>query len=386
MDMRALGRAIVEAISWHRLKLWKKVISVIAALLIVSLAAMYGIARWYIYQQSSQPLNLGVSYISDYARYLGLDPKQTLDATINDLGSKNIRFVSYWSNIESTKGQYDFSDLDWQFRMAEKANVHIILSIGLRQPRWPECHMPTWAMNEPKSMWLPQLEKFTKTTIDRYKNSSALQSYQLENEFFLKAFGRCTDYSRERLVEEYNFVKKADPSHPIIVSRSNNAIGLPIGAPTPDLYGISVYKRVWDKTITHRYFEYPFPAWFYAFLAGAGEIVTHKNMIIHELQAEPWPPNGIANASPTEQDKSMNATRLKSRFQYAEATGMKSIYFWGSEWWYYRKVKLNDPSDWNVAKEEFTKSQNANLMLNNKKSKNFLSQIDKNFSLLYKHN
>jgi hypothetical protein len=79
--------------------------------------------------------------------------------------------------------------------------------------------------------------------------------------------------------------------------------------------------------------------------------------MIHELQAEPWPPYGadLTTISMAEQNKSMDATRLKSRFAYGEATGMRSIYLWGSEYWYYRKVKLHDPSLWNVAKQEFTK-------------------------------
>jgi hypothetical protein len=29
---------------------------------------------------------------------------------------------------------------------------------------------------------------------------------------------------------------------------------------------------------------------------------------------------------------------------------------WGAEYWYYRKVKLGDPSVWNVAREEFTRN------------------------------
>ncbi len=323
---------------------------------------MYGIAQWYIWKHSKEQTQLGVTFIPSYAEYFGLSPQETMRALIYDAGFRHFRLVSYWERIEKNPGQYDFSEMDWQFKMAEETNTKISLAIGLRQPRWPECHIPSWAEKLPDKEWEVYLTAFMGKVIDRYKNSPALQSYQLENEYFLKAFGMCTNFDRDRLVREFNFVKQQDPHHPVIISRSNNALGLPIGKPTPDQFGVSVYKRVWDKTITHRYFEYPFPAWYYAFFAGAGELVTGKDMIIHELQAEPWmPPSFDLNTSPiSEQDKSMNAERLRNRIQYGEATGMKTIDLWGAEWWYARKVKNNDPSLWNVAKQEVQKVQRTN--------------------------
>lgn len=194
-------------------------------------------------------------------------------------------------------------------------------------------------------------------TIERYKNSPVLESYQLENEFFMTVFGLCWDFDRDRLIDEYDFIKKLDPHHPVVISRSNNWIGVPVGKPTPDEFAISVYKRVWDKSITKRYFEYPLPSWFYSMLAGWGELLTGKDMFIHELQAEPWVPEDmeLKNAPIAEQDKSMNAVRLKHRFEYAKAMGMHRADLWGAEWWYWRKVKYNDPSLWNVAKEEINK-------------------------------
>lgn len=319
---------------------------------------MYGIAQWYIHSEEGIPMQLGVSFIPDYAQSLGLNPEANMDALLG-IGVKHFRLVSYWSDGEPTQGQYNFSQLDWEFQKAQAAHAKIILTLGLRQPRWPECHMPTWASQEPESEWQPQLENYMQAVIERYKNSPSLESYQLENEYFLQGFGTCTNDSRSRLISEYNLVKRLDPKHSIIVGRSNNTLGFPVGQPQPDEFSISVYRRVWDANVTHRYLEYPQPAWLYAFLAGTQKIFLHKDMIIGELQAEAWPPHGqtIPETSLSEQNKSMNAKILQGDFNFGKATGMRSIYMWGAEYWYYRKVVLHDPSLWNVAKQEFSTQQ-----------------------------
>lgn len=349
-------------------KYWRKnwfhkAVVVLAVIIGLSFGAMYGIARWYIWTQRDVPLTLGASFIPDYAEQLGLNPQQTLHAMISDLGVRNLRFVSYWSDIEPTKGHYDFSTLDWEFKQAYATHAKVTLSIGLRQPRWPECHPPNWVdTSAPDSQWEPELEQYMQSVIERYKNNPALQSYQIENEYFLKAFGQCQNYSRSRLVDELAFVKKLDPRHTVIIARSNNNIGLPIEAPTPDEYGVSVYKRVWVPLVG-RYVEYPFPAWFYAFLAGGSEILQHKNIIIHELQAEPWPPHGepITNISIATENQSLSPARLKGRFTYGEATGIRTMYLWGAEFWYYRMVKQHDPDLWNVAKQEYATARVQNI-------------------------
>jgi hypothetical protein len=338
--------------------LWHKIVCVFLAILILCIVIMYGIAQWYIHTESSKPLQMGVSFIPDYAQSLGVNPQQTMNALIG-IGVKEFRLTSYWSDLEPEPGVYNFSQLDWEFQKAEAAHAKVVLTLGLRQPRWPECHPPSWInTNQPDQNWEPQLETLMSKVIERYKNSPSLESYQVENEYFLKGFGTCSNYtfSRARLVSEVNLVRKLDPKHQIILARSNNTLGFPTGQPHPDIIGISVYKRVWDAGVTHRYLEYPWPAWFYGFIAGFQKIFLHKDMIIDELQAEAWPPHGqsIQQTSLAEQNKSISAKRLKQQFSYGKATGMRTIELWGGEYWYYRKVILHDPSLWNVAKEEFS--------------------------------
>ena len=342
--------------------IWKRVLVIFLATVFLFTATSYGVAQWYIARHNDEPLVLGTTFVPDYARSYGLDPKETLEAIFSELGMRQVRLVSYWKAIEPTPGTYDFSELDWQFALANKYDVQVSLAIGLRQPRWPECHEPAWVSFADKQ-WEPKLYQYMQAVVDRYKNNPALSTYELENEFFMSVFGECKDFNRDRLIYEYSLVKQWDPNHPVIVSRSNNWIGLPLGQPRPDKFGISVYKRVWDKTLTKRYFEYPLPAWFYAALAGGGELLSGKDMIIHELQAEPWPPTGIKEASVEEQFKSLNPSRLKDRIDYGIGTGMRTIDLWGAEWWYWVKIKKNDPSIWNVVKEAVAQAEIDNQKL-----------------------
>ncbi len=314
----------------------------------------YGISQWYTFRHKDRPLVIGATFIPDYARYFNLDPKETMQAMIDDLGIKRFRLVSYWKNHEPADDKYDFTELDWQFDMVEKAGGEVSLTLGLRQPRWPECHGPAWAMEKPIEQWSKDLNEYMGAVIDRYKDRDVLVEYQLENEYFLSVFGDCPDHSRERLVDEFNYVKAKDPTRPLIVSRSNNATpSWPVGEPRADIVAASIYKRVWDKTVTNRYFEYPYPAWFYGFLAGATELTTGRDTIIHELQTEAWLPEGysMVDAPISELYKSFNPERVKDRINYGVATGIRTIDIWGVEWWYQMKTKRNAPEIWDNAKE-----------------------------------
>lgn len=327
----------------------RKILFVLASLAIISILVLRLTALKYQYSHKDEPVQFGTTFISSRARELSLDPKETFTAITQNLGIKKLRLVSYWSEIEKEQGIYDFSDLDWQFQEAEQNGIKISLSLGLRQPRWPECHSPEWAKNLTKEEWYPKLENQIISVVERYKNSPALESYQLENEFFLDDFGFCTDFSRERLIDEFNTVKKLDSKTPIILSRSNNYGGLALGEPQADIYGISIYRKVHNPTLG--YITYPFPAWYYALLAQGQLSLTGKPSIIHEFQLEPWIISGsLKDASIEEQNKTMNPQDVKLNIEFAKRTGIKEIYLWGSEWWYWR-LKQGDPTIWNTVKD-----------------------------------
>jgi hypothetical protein len=358
-----LRRAAKSLITWPlrywRGNWWHKTLSVAVLAFALCVGTMYGIALWYQHSEKDKQQTLGVTFIADYATYLGLNAHQTYQAILGDLQVKHLRLVSYWADIEPVQGQYDFSELDYEMAQAQAHHAKVTLAIGLRQPRWPECHAPSWIdTSKPESAWVPQLHTYMSVVINRYKGNSALESYQLENEFF-NNFGACNNFDRTRLNNELALVRKLDPKHPVIISRSNNYIGFSMREPLPDEIGISVYRRVWDGAVTKRYFQYPYPSWYYAFLAGGEKLLTGKDSVIHELQTEPWPPHGqdILSTSLAEQNQTFDAQRLRTTTAFAKQTGIKQIDLWGAEYWYYRAQTLHDDSVWNTARQIFHEEQ-----------------------------
>jgi len=299
--------------------------------------------------------NWGVSFSKKYADELGVNWKDNFTALLDDMQIKNYRLMSYWDDTEPTKGNYSFEDLDWQMNEAAKRGAKVSLAIGMRQPRWPECHKPVWAKKLSRAEEDKAIMKFTLKVVERYKNHPALSTYQLENEAVNNWFGACTpaDTDQKRLEKEFDAVKKADPNHPVYMSLSDQH-GLPLGKPVPDKYGYSVYRIVWnDKTGPFKFYvTYPTPVWYHRVRAWWIKTFKHRDIFVHELQIEPWGPKATKDLTIEEQNRSMSPRQIKENIVFAKKIGKPDIYTWGGEWWYWRKEVLNDPSIWEAVRSQ----------------------------------
>ena len=346
-------------ILWCKRSWFQRFWIVLIVIALVAYAQAVAISDWYINKHKNEPLNFGVTFISDYASFLGTDPKVSFKALRDDMGIHRFRLVTYMSDVEPQRGVYDFSDIDWQLQMISQVHGSATVAIGLRQPRWPECHLASWASGESVAQRNSDVDAFIKATVSHLKQYPVVQSYQLENEYFLGVFGACPASSRTQLINEFNIAKSADPKTPIIMSLANNYFGIPIGQPRPDEFGVSVYKRVFDYTVTKRYFEYPFTPRYYAYRAGLTQMFTGRESMLHELQVEPWTATGydIRTAPLSEEYKSMNPKIAASRIQYGINTGFRDIDMWGGEWWYYLKTVRHDPAIWNAVQGALDKAR-----------------------------
>ncbi len=190
---------------------------------------------------------------------------------------------------------------------------------------------------------------YIKTVVERYKASSCIVSYQLENEALLKSFGRRPEVDRRRLRQEFTVVKQTDPSRPIIMSTSNSW-GLPLRRPRPDIIGFSYYHTVWNRRL-NRYTTAGQSAYAHRFRAWLIRTLLRRPSFIHELQCEPWAPKAIWEVSSEEQHKSMSPEHIASSFTRARHTGLTPIDIWGAEWWYWRALH-DDDSIWQAVRDQ----------------------------------
>ena len=315
--------------------------------------------------EPAEEITWGVNFSQKQAQNLGLDWKETYSALLDDLGVKNIKLATYWDLIEKEEGKYNFDDLDWQIKEAEKGGVKILLVIGMKSPRWPECHIPDWAKKLSKEEQQEKILNLIEKIILRYRDSSTIKYWQVENEpFFL--FGECLTVDKNFLKEEIELVKKLD-TKPVIISDSGELPFWITAARMGDEVGITMYKKVWfaipgflqtksewlKRLEIGTYVYYPFPPTFYARKAQIIKTLFDKEVICVELQAEPWGPKLLYDSPLDEQAKSMNLERFKYNIEFAKKTGLKEFYLWGGEWWYWMKTKQNQPEIWNEAKKLF---------------------------------
>ncbi len=287
----------------------------------------------------------GVDFSRHYAESLGLNPRSVLYDIFHDLKVDKVRLSAPWNQIEKVEGEYDFSELDWQIDFAKEFEVEVLLSVGRRTPRWPECHDPEWLVYLSDEKIVEKQLLFVQEVINRYKKEEIITMWQVENEPMLNYFGKCPPADFDLLRKEVALVKTLD-DRPILLTDSGE-LGhwLPV-ARLGDFFGTTIYRVVQNRWLG--YFYYHLPPIFYNFKARVVGLTPDK-VIVSELQAEPWVPNGILESSLKEQRKSMDANRLERHWEFARKTGFAGAYLWGAEYWYYLKEVLGDDSLWLTA-------------------------------------
>ncbi len=302
-----------------------------------------------VFRENSEA-KFGVTFSLRYARDIGLDWKEVYLAMFDDLKIKKVRIPVYWDSVENEEGKFEFSDLDWQIEQARKRDVELILVVGQKVPRWPECYIPEYLKNNDVKR-KENLLKFIEVVVSRYKDNKAIHYWQVENEPFLK-FGECPEFDVDLLDREIALVKKIDPSRKIIITDSGELSTWIPAAKRADLFGTTMYRNVYKEGFG--YYVYPIgPRFFHLKYWLIKFLVKQENAIVVELQAEPWIAGWTTSQPLEEQFKSMNNSKLLENVTFAKQVGFPEIYLWGVEWWYWLKNTQNHPELWETAKTIF---------------------------------
>lgn len=328
----------------------KRILKITLLVLIILIVALF----LYLFVGKAKPaekIEWGVTFSKGYAADFEPDWKKMFLSILDDLKVKKIRLIAYWSEIEKTQGEYDFSELDWQINEVSKRGGEIVLAIGRRLPRWPECFSPEWSKNLSEEDNQEFVLAYIKETINRYKGNKKIRIWQIENEPFLRTFGICPKLDKKFLDKEIELVKYLDQARPIMITESGEFSTWIGGAKRTDIIGTSIYRRIYGKL---GYVTYPIPPVFYARKTKLIKLFFDlQDIIAIEVQAEPWGHKPVKQMTPEEQDISMGFEQFNKNINYVKGTGFDQAYLWGVEWWYWRMKNFNDDRFWNRAKELF---------------------------------
>lgn len=338
-------------------KTFKKILFSLAAILIFLIWTVFMLAIYGFYKNppASNP-QFGVTFSKKQALHFGLDWRKTYEDILDGLKVEIIRLPAYWDEIEPEESMFDFQALDWQIKEAKNRGAKIILAVGLRLPRWPECHIPNWVREFPISNF--QIPKFNEillnyieAVVNHYKEFDNIVAWQVENEPFLRGFGECPEPNAKLLDKEIALVKSLD-NRPVVVTDSGELGDWFRSYRRADIFGTTMYRKVWNEKTG--FFKYPLPPAFFWLKEGAVNFFLGKKEIIGvELQAEPWgSPRQIYEMNPAETPDVLSLKEMLEYIDYSRRVGLPENYLWGVEWWAWMREN-GHPEYWNLAKTIF---------------------------------
>lgn len=286
----------------------------------------------------------GVTFSPRTAAAYGADPRAAYTALLDEAGVRLVRLPMYWDEVEPTQDAYTFSETDWYMDQAAQRGAQVTLVVGMKVPRWPECHIPSWVPNDAPN---DALHDYIEDTVVRYKDHPALLRWQVENEVRFP-FGECLTPDLALFYEEIDLVRHLDPDTPIQLTVSGEQEVWADSAAQADVLGVSMYRFAWNPTFGLVVFPHP-PSFYSLQRLSLGEAID--NAVISELQAEPW----FDGDRPTDlaaRYALFPVERLRDHVRFAQETEFTEAYLWGAEWWY----ALHNEGEsrlWDAAKEYF---------------------------------
>ncbi|MEK7084566.1 MAG: hypothetical protein AAB932_04995, partial [Patescibacteria group bacterium] len=244
---------------------------------------------------------------------------------------------------ERDPGRWDFSDLDRDIEEIGKRGGKVLLAIGEKLPRWPECWGPSWWKKLPRDAQRSLTLKYLKTIVERYHNNPTVIAWQVENEPHFQ-YGDCPTPDHGFIKQEIALIRRLDSSRKISTTDSGElSLWMTLGSSVDEL-GVSVYRVVRNPIFKDWNFTYWWiPPYFYGRKATIARPFGVKKIYVSEFQMEPWSHRSLLETPLDDQLSTMDVTRMKSNFSFAERMGMPAVDFWGIEWWIWMKEKHDHP-------------------------------------------
>jgi hypothetical protein len=320
---------------------------------------------------------LGFSFTPRQAEQLGVDWRAAFTAAL-ELRPDLIRLGTPWSQVEPAPGEFAFGELDWLFDAAETARVHVLLTVGMKSPRWPEFYLPLW-LGEGLAgrRWRPisddsrvraGVRRLIQVVVPRYRARPALEAWQVENEPLDMAGPHGWRIDAGFLTEEIAQVRALDPTRPIVLTsfaltdplqrlpgtgriRSARVAAL---AEHADVLGLDVYTAVAVDVVRQPValrwrssrWERPLSTYFRV-------AATHQTPVwLTELQAEPWEPGQVVHTRSGDA-ASVTPAIAGEMLDRVGRLRLPVVLLWGVEHWYARRVHDGDDRWWRLFVDRF---------------------------------
>ena len=333
---------------------------ILALILLLQCTALY-----------AEPVRIGTTYSPVQSEYLELDWKETYISTL-DMGFDIIRLGAYWGRIEKEEGHYDFSRLDWQIKEARKKGVPVVLTVGMKAPRWPEYFIPAWVLDKARLSYGADVSKneylrkrvliFIEKTVNRYKNEPIIKYWQVENEALNRMGEKNWFIGKDLLKKEIELVKALDKKNrPILLTTAtypNGFLRLMSRLTTPhdpiaenlelcDILGLNIYPAIGHKFWWMKFYFWTNRKERYRYFSKLLSYVKskEKDAWIVEFQAEPWEPGELVHKG-KERPPTGWPEAARESFGEFRSLGFDTIFLWGAEYWRFREVRHKD-TEWN---------------------------------------
>jgi len=328
----------------------KRTIKITGTIIIVTVVAG---ATWFMSGEGVEEpgdIQWGVTFFPKQAEDLGLDWPQVYLALLDDMNVKQFRLAVPWNMVEQNKGEYDFSSVDWMVSEAQKRDAKVLLAVGRKLFRWPECHDPEWIYEFKQEAINEMTLQFVKDTVEHFKHYDNIIAWQVENEPGFP-FGECHEDSPDKYLfrREVELVKSLD-SRPVVSTDSGELASWLGFSSYVDKLGVSLY-RITENPLWGRFY-YPMRPGFYQKKARLVQALNKnvEKVFLSELQLEPWSIVPMSEMTLQQQFVSMNFKRTQTTIDYAKRTGFDEIYLWGVEWWYWLDQEHSDGRFWSLGK------------------------------------
>ena len=124
---------------------------------------------------------LGTTYSHREISFLKLDNEKAFSDLL-ELGFDIIRLGCYWDEIQPQKDTWSFTQIKKYLSLCEEKDQKVLLTIGMKSPRWPEYYIPEWLKEREMSTLFPEVSHFFQKCIEELQEFTCITHWQVENE------------------------------------------------------------------------------------------------------------------------------------------------------------------------------------------------------------